>query len=55
MTPIDLDTLSIHSGVRLQHLYLLLVELELAGKLIRHPGGYVSLSNLDLLQESQHY
>ncbi|WP_035452098.1 DNA-processing protein DprA [Bartonella doshiae] len=54
-TPIDLDTLSTHSGVSLQNLYLLLVELELAGKLIRHSGGYVSLSNLDLLQEPQHY
>ncbi|GAA5094159.1 DNA-processing protein DprA [Bartonella acomydis] len=54
-TPIDLDTLSTHSGVSLQNLYLLLVELELAGKLIRHSGGYVSLSNFDLPQESQHY
>ncbi len=54
-TPIDLDTLSTHSGVSLPNLYLLLVELELAGKLIRHSGGYVSLSRLDLLQEPQHY
>ncbi|MBB5073082.1 DNA processing protein [Bartonella callosciuri] len=54
-TPIDLDTLSIHSGVSLQKLYLLLVELELAGKLIRHAGGYVSLSSLDRPQEPQHY
>ncbi|CAK01508.1 DNA-processing protein DprA [Bartonella tribocorum] len=54
-TPIDLDTLSIHSGVSLPTLYLLLVELELAGKLIRHSGGCVSLSNLDLLQEPPHY
>ncbi|AQX18314.1 DNA-processing protein DprA [Bartonella rochalimae] len=43
-TPIDLDTLSIYSGVSLQKLYLLLIELDLAGKLIRHSGGYVSLS-----------
>ncbi|EJF76941.1 DNA protecting protein DprA [Bartonella birtlesii LL-WM9] len=55
ITPIDLDTLSTHSGVPLPNLYLLLVELELAGKIIRHSGGYVSLSNFDLLQESQHY
>ncbi|BBL53374.1 DNA processing protein DprA [Bartonella quintana] len=54
-TPIDLDTLSTHSGVPLQNLYLLLVELELAGKLIRHSGGYVSLSSLNLLQEPRHY
>ncbi|AQX28048.1 DNA processing protein [Bartonella sp. JB63] len=44
-TPIDLDTLSIYSGVPLQKLYLLLIELDLAGKLIRHSGGYVSLSS----------
>ncbi|QLC52498.1 DNA-protecting protein DprA [Bartonella alsatica] len=54
-TPIDLDTLCTHSGVSLPNLYLLLVELELAGKLIRHSDGYVSLSSLDLPQESQHY
>ncbi len=54
-TPIDLDTLSTHSGVALPNLYLLLVELELAGKLTRHAGGYVSLSSLDLPQELQHY
>ncbi|EJF87975.1 DNA protecting protein DprA [Bartonella vinsonii subsp. arupensis OK-94-513] len=54
-TPIDLDTLSTHSGVSLPNLYLLLVELELAGKLIRHSGGYVSLAHSDLLQEPQHY
>ncbi|MCZ2328291.1 DNA-processing protein DprA [Bartonella sp. F02] len=54
-TPIDIDTLSIHSGVSLQNLYLLLVELDLAGKLIRHSGGYVSLSNSNLLPEPQHY
>ncbi|UTO29243.1 DNA-processing protein DprA [Bartonella harrusi] len=54
-TPIDLDTLSTHSGVSLPNLYLLLVELELAGKLIRHSGGYVSLLNSDLPQEPQHY
>ncbi len=54
-TPIDLDTLSTHTGVPLPTLYLLLVELDLAGKLIRHSGGCVSLSNLDLPQEPQHY
>lgn len=54
-TPIDIDTLSTHAGVPLPTLYLLLVELELAGKLIRHSGGCVSLSNLDLPQEPQHY
>ncbi|WP_336276918.1 DNA-processing protein DprA [Bartonella sp. CB178] len=54
-TPIDLDTLSVHSGVSLQNLYLLLVELDLAGKLIRHSGGYVSLSNPNPPREIQRY
>ncbi|MBX4335718.1 DNA-processing protein DprA [Bartonella raoultii] len=54
-TPIDLDTLSNHSGVSLQNLYLLLMELDLAGKLTRHCGGYVSLSSSNLPPESQHY
>ncbi|EJF88754.1 DNA-processing protein DprA [Bartonella tamiae] len=43
VTPIDIETLSFHSGVPLNKLYLLLVELDLAGKLVRHSGGYVSL------------
>nr|WP_246054728.1 DNA-processing protein DprA [Bartonella massiliensis] len=54
-TPIDIDTLSTHSGVSLPTLYLFLIELELAGKLIRYSDGCVSLSNLDLPQEPQHY
>lgn len=54
-TPVDIDTLSTHTSVPLPTLYLLLIELELAGKLIRHSGGCVSLSNLDLPQEPQHY
>lgn len=44
-TPIDLETLSLHSGIPLQKLYLLLIELDLSGKLTRHDGGYVSLLN----------
>ncbi|ALE03757.1 DNA-processing protein DprA [Bartonella ancashensis] len=51
-TPIDLDTLSNHSGASLPNLYLLLIELDLAGKLTRHSGGYVSLSNFHYSQES---
>ncbi|KEG19713.1 DNA-processing protein DprA [Bartonella bacilliformis] len=50
-TPIDLDTLSSHSSVPLQNLYLLLIELDLAGKLTRHSGGYVSLSTENPPQE----
>lgn len=43
-TPIDIETLCLHSGVPLNKIYLLLVELDLAGKLIRHAGGAVSLA-----------
>lgn len=46
-TPIDIETLCMYSGVPLQRMYLLLIELDLAGKLIRHSGGYVSLSVSD--------
>ncbi|EJF90235.1 DNA-processing protein DprA [Bartonella melophagi] len=54
-TPIDLDTLSNHSDIPLQNLYLLLVELELSGKLIRHSDGCVSLSALNPPQAPQSY
>ena len=43
-TPIDIETLCFHSGVPINKIYLLLVELDLAGKLIRHAGGAVSLA-----------
>lgn len=43
-SPIDLETLSLCSGVAIDKIYLILVELDLAGKLIRHSGGAVSLA-----------
>lgn len=46
-SPIDLETLSLCSGVAIDKIYLILVELDLAGKLIRHSGGSVSLAVSD--------
>lgn len=43
-TPIDVETLSFYSGVPIDKIYLILVELDLAGKLIRHSGGTISLN-----------
>lgn len=43
-SPIDLESLSLYSGVAIDKLYLILVELDLAGKLIRYSGGFVSLA-----------
>ncbi len=43
-TPIDIETLSNSSGVPIDKIYLILVELDLAGKLVRHSGGLVSLA-----------
>lgn len=43
-TPIDVETLSLYSGVPIDKIYLILVELDLAGKLVRHNGGGVSLN-----------
>ncbi|WP_297321942.1 DNA-processing protein DprA [uncultured Bartonella sp.] len=43
-TPIDVETLSLYSGVSLDKIYLILVELDLAGKLIRHSGGTISFN-----------
>lgn len=43
-TPIDIETLCLASGVPIDKIYLILVELDLAGKLVRHSGGLVSLA-----------
>lgn len=43
-SPIDLEALSLCSGVAIDKIYLILVELDLAGKLIRYSGGFVSLA-----------
>jgi len=43
LTAIDIETLSIVTELSLPRLYLGLLELELAGRLMRHRGGLVSL------------
>jgi len=43
ITAIDIETLSVVTELSLPRLYLGLLELELAGRLIRHRGGLVSL------------
>jgi len=43
ITAIDIETLSVVTELPLPRLYLGLLELELAGRLMRHRGGLVSL------------
>jgi DNA processing protein len=47
-TPVEIDDLIRHTGLPAQSVYLVLLELDLAGRLHRHPGGMVSmdLSNI---------
>lgn len=42
-TPVDIDDIIRHTGLPAQWVYLVLLELDLAGRLYRHPGGMVSL------------
>ena len=42
-TPIDLETLCETAQITLSQLYLALVELDLAGRIIRYSGGAVGL------------
>ncbi|AQS41386.1 MAG: DNA protecting protein DprA [Candidatus Tokpelaia hoelldobleri] len=42
-TPVDLETLSAAVEVPVSKLYLALMELDLAGRLVRHNGGFISL------------
>ena len=42
-TPIDVDDIILHTGARPGVVQLVLLELDLAGRLERHPGGLVSL------------
>ncbi|MBX9458836.1 MAG: DNA-processing protein DprA [Rhizobium sp.] len=42
--PIEIDELIRHTGLPAQSVYLVLLELDLAGRLYRHPGGLVSLA-----------
>jgi DNA processing protein len=42
-TPVEIDDIMRHTGCSAQAVYLVLLELDLAGRLHRHPGGLVSL------------
>jgi DNA processing protein len=46
-TPVAVDDLAVHTGVPVPACYLMLLELDLAGRLDRHPGGLVSLAAPD--------
>ncbi|MEQ8306007.1 MAG: DNA-processing protein DprA [Hoeflea sp.] len=43
-SPSEIDDIIRHTGVAAQTVYLVLIELDLAGRLHRHPGGMVSLA-----------
>ncbi|WP_417407562.1 DNA-processing protein DprA [Hoeflea sp.] len=43
-SPAEIDDIIRHTGVAAQTVYLVLIELDLAGRLHRHPGGMVSLA-----------
>lgn len=42
-TPVDIDCLAKESGIPLPVIYAVILELELAGSVIRHPGNKISL------------
>lgn len=46
-TPVEVDDIIRHTGLPAASVYLVLLELDIAGRLIRHPGGLVSISMLD--------
>jgi DNA processing protein len=43
-TPVEIDDIIRHTGFPASTVYMVLLELDLAGKLHRHPGGMVSLA-----------
>jgi DNA processing protein len=43
-TPVEIDDIIRHTGLPASSVYLVLLELDLAGRLDRHAGGFVSLS-----------
>jgi DNA processing protein len=43
-TPVEIDDIIRHTGLSASAVYLVLLELDLAGRLHRHPGGLVSIS-----------
>ncbi|MDE1990982.1 MAG: DNA-processing protein DprA [Rhizobiaceae bacterium] len=46
-TPVEIDDIIRHTGFSVSAVHSVLLELDLAGRLHRHPGGLVSISMLD--------
>ncbi len=46
-TPVEIDDIIRHTVLAAASVYLVLIELDLAGRLHRHPGGLVSLAMVD--------
>ena len=46
-TPVEIDDIVRHTGLPMSSIHSILLELDMAGRLHRHPGGLVSLSMLD--------
>ncbi len=46
-TPVEVDDIIRHTGLPPSSVYLVLLELDIAGRLERHAGGFVSLSMMD--------
>ncbi len=46
-TPVEIDDIIRHTGLGAQIVYLVLLEIDLAGRLHRHPGGLVSMDFSD--------
>lgn len=43
-TPVEIDDVIRHTGLPASSVYLVLLELDIAGRLHRHPGSFVSLA-----------
>jgi DNA processing protein len=43
-TPVEIDDIIRHTGLSASAVYLVLLELDIAGRLHRHPGGMVSIA-----------
>ncbi|MFN3718977.1 MAG: DNA-processing protein DprA [Rhizobium rhizophilum] len=46
-TPVEIDDIIRHTGLPASSVYLVLLELDIAGRLERHAGGFVSLNMID--------
>lgn len=46
-TPVEVDDIIRHTGLAASSVYLVLLELDIAGRLERHAGGFVSLTMMD--------